>query len=190
MLIRPHGDDAGDATGYDVMKKLLSLRPLPDAVFCHNDPTALGAMKAILDAGLKIPEDIAIVGCGNVKYSDCLRVPLTTIDQDCEAIGERAPSSPSLLDSKTLPRPKTILLSQGSSCATLPAVNLHIRARRPRVWNSRLLPSWNARCRRLVTAVRMDRQSSRSRPPPAIREGLRGLRRIVTVWITSRSRNQ
>ena len=42
-----------------------------------------------------------------------------------------------------------------------------------------------------VTAVRMDRQSSRSRlPPPAIREGLRGRRRIVTVWITSRSRNQ
>jgi acyl-CoA thioesterase FadM len=41
-----------------------------------------------------------------------------------------------------------------------------------------------------VTAVRMDRQSSRSRPPPAIREGLRELRRIVTVWITSKSRNQ
>jgi LacI family transcriptional regulator len=110
-LIRPHGDGAGDATGYDVMKKLLSLRPIPDAVFCHNDPTALGAMKAILDAGLKIPEDIAIMGCGNVKYSDCLRVPLTTIDQDCEAIGERAARlALKLLDSKTLPRPKTIIL--------------------------------------------------------------------------------
>jgi LacI family transcriptional regulator, galactose operon repressor len=111
VLIRPHGDDAGDATGYDVMKKLLSLRPLPDAVFCHNDPTALGAMKAILDTGLKIPEDIAIVGCGNVRYSDCLRVPLTTIDQDCEAIGERAAKlALNLLDSKTPPKPKTILL--------------------------------------------------------------------------------
>jgi LacI family transcriptional regulator len=111
VLIRPHGDDAGDATGYDVMKKLLSIRPLPDAVFCHNDPTALGAMKAILDTGLKIPEDIAIVGCGNVKYSDCLRVPLTTIDQDCEAIGERAAKlALNLMDSKTPPKPKTILL--------------------------------------------------------------------------------
>jgi LacI family transcriptional regulator len=93
------------------MKKLLSLRPLPDAVFCHNDPTALGAMKAILDAGLKIPEDIAIMGCGNVKYSDCLLVPLTTIDQDCEAIGERAAKlALKLLDSKTPPKPKTVLL--------------------------------------------------------------------------------
>lgn len=111
VLTRPHGDDAGDTTGYDVMKKLLSLRPLPDAVFCHNDPTALGAMKAILDAGLKIPEDIAIVGCGNVRYSDCLRVPLTTIDQDCQAIGERAARlALNLLESKTPPQPETILL--------------------------------------------------------------------------------
>jgi LacI family transcriptional regulator len=111
VLTRPHGDDAGDATGYDVMKKLLSLRPLPDAVFCHNDPTALGAMKAILDAGLKIPEDIAIMGCGNVRYSDCLRVPLTTIDQNCEAIGKRAAKlALNMLNFKTSPKPKTILL--------------------------------------------------------------------------------
>jgi LacI family transcriptional regulator len=93
------------------MKKLLSLRPLPDAVFCHNDPTALGAMKAILDAGLKIPEDIAIMGCGNVRYSDCLRVPLTTIDQNCEAIGKRAAKlALNMLNFKTSPKPKTILL--------------------------------------------------------------------------------
>jgi LacI family transcriptional regulator len=111
VINRPHGDDAGDKTGYDAMNKLLSLKQLPDAVFCHNDPTALGAMKAILDAGLKIPDDIAIIGCGNVKYSDCLRVPLSTIDQSCEAMGERAAMlALSLLKSKTPPQPETILL--------------------------------------------------------------------------------
>jgi LacI family transcriptional regulator len=111
VLTRPHGDNAGDATGYDVMKKLLSLRQLPDAVFCHNDPTALGAMKAILDAGLNIPEDIAIMGCGNVKYSECLRVPLTTIDQGCDAIGEHAAKLAfSLLASETPPHPRSILV--------------------------------------------------------------------------------
>ena len=111
VLIRPHGDDAGDATGYVAMKKLLSLSLLPDGVFCHNDPTALGAMKAILEAGLEIPEDIAILGCGNVRYSDCLRVPLTTIDQDCEVMGEHAAKlALSLLESKTPPQPKTILV--------------------------------------------------------------------------------
>ncbi len=68
-------------------------------------------MKAILDARLKIPEDIAIIGCGNVRYSDCLRVPLSTIDQDCKAMGERAARlALSLLESKTPPQPKTILL--------------------------------------------------------------------------------
>jgi LacI family transcriptional regulator len=111
VIIRPHGDDAGDVTGYDAMKTLLGLRPLPDAVFCHNDPTALGAMNAILEAGLKIPADIAIMGCGNVRYSDSLRVPLTTIDQDCEAMGERAARlALSLLESKTPPQPQSILI--------------------------------------------------------------------------------
>ena len=111
VLARPHGDDAGDTTGYEVMKRLLNLRPLPDAVFCHNDPTALGAMKAILDAGLRIPEDISIIGCGNVMYSDCLRVPLTTIDQDCKAIGESAARlALNLLKSKTTPQPETIVI--------------------------------------------------------------------------------
>lgn len=111
IINRPHGDVAGDATGYDVMKKLLSLRPLPDAVFCHNDPTALGAMRAILEAGLRIPEDMAIIGCGNAKYSDFLRVPLTTIDQDCEGIGESAARlALSLLESEMPRQAQTILL--------------------------------------------------------------------------------
>jgi LacI family transcriptional regulator len=111
VIIRPHGDDAGDVTGYKAMKALLTLRALPDAVFCHNDPTALGAMRAILEAGLKIPEDIAIIGCGNVKYSDCLRVPLSTIDQDCEAMGEHAAKlALSLIGSKLPLQPTTIMV--------------------------------------------------------------------------------
>jgi LacI family transcriptional regulator len=72
-----HGDD----TGYEAMRRLLRLRPLPDAVFCYNDPVAIGAMKAILEAGLELPQDISVVGAGNVHYSDVLAVPLTTIDQ-------------------------------------------------------------------------------------------------------------
>lgn len=109
VVIRPHGDD--DATGYAAMKELLGLRPIPDAVFCHNDPTAIGAIKAILDAGMRIPEDIAIIGCGNLRYSDNLRVPLSTIDQDSAAIGDRAGKlALTLLESKTPLRPETILL--------------------------------------------------------------------------------
>ena len=84
--------DAGfqDHTGYEAMKQLLQVNPLPDGVFCYNDPVAIGAMKALLEAGLRVPEDVAVVGAGNVHYSDALAVPLTTIDQKTREIGARA----------------------------------------------------------------------------------------------------
>jgi LacI family transcriptional regulator len=97
--------------GYDMMRKLLKLTPSPDGVFCHNDPIAFGAMKATLDAGLRIPDDVAMIGCGNVRHSDRLRVPLSTIDQNSAAIGERAAKlALTLMESKTPLRPETILL--------------------------------------------------------------------------------
>jgi LacI family transcriptional regulator len=48
VVRREHGDDAGDRSGYSAMKRLLELKPRPDGVFCYNDPTAMGAMKAVL----------------------------------------------------------------------------------------------------------------------------------------------
>ncbi|MGH9693614.1 MAG: substrate-binding domain-containing protein, partial [Bryobacteraceae bacterium] len=69
---------------------LLRLKPRPDGVFCYNDPTAMGAMTAILEDGLRIPEDVAIIGCGNVHYASVLRVPLSSIDQRCELLGADA----------------------------------------------------------------------------------------------------
>ena len=80
----------GDSTGYDAMLQLLKTHPQPDGVFCYNDPVAAGAIKAALELGLRVPEDIAIVGAGNVHYSDLLRVPLSTVDQSSTLIGERA----------------------------------------------------------------------------------------------------
>jgi LacI family transcriptional regulator len=109
--MREHGDDAGDDSGYRAMKRLLALSPPPDGVFCYNDPTAMGAMKAVLEAGLRIPEDVAIAGCGNVAYADFLRVPLTSVDQQSTAIGERtARMALALLEGGTSSRTKTILL--------------------------------------------------------------------------------
>lgn len=79
-----------DGSGYEGMKKLLALRRRPDGVFCYNDPVAAGAIKAILEAGLTVPGDIAVIGAGNVHYSDLLRVPLSTVDQSSSVIGETA----------------------------------------------------------------------------------------------------
>jgi LacI family transcriptional regulator len=84
------GDHRGEKGGYEAARRLLSAKPLPDGVFCFNDPSALGAMRAILDAGFRIPEDLAVVGCGNLSYSDFLRVSLSSIDQGSESIGRGA----------------------------------------------------------------------------------------------------
>lgn len=106
-----HGDDAGDATGYNSMKQLLQLKPRPDGVFCCNDPIAMGALRAILDAGLQIPKDIAVVGCGNVHYDDLLKVPLTSIDQDSNGLGTSAAKlALSIIKQKSKSTPRNVLL--------------------------------------------------------------------------------
>jgi LacI family transcriptional regulator len=100
-----------DATGYQGMRKLLELNPLPDGIFCYNDPIAIGAMKAILEAGLRLPCDIAMVGAGNVNYSDALSVPLTSVDQGTCKIGKLAAELLlARIASKRPMRPKTILI--------------------------------------------------------------------------------
>jgi LacI family transcriptional regulator len=68
-----------ESDGYRAMKRMLTVRPRIDAVFAANDPAAIGAMKAIWEAGLRVPEDIAIVGVGDIALVDLLRVPLTTV---------------------------------------------------------------------------------------------------------------
>jgi LacI family transcriptional regulator len=101
-----------DKTGYKAMRKLLRTDPLPDGVFCYNDPVAIGAMNAIRDVGLRIPQDIAVVGAGNVHYSDVLAVPLSTIDQATSEIGRR--SAELLLEqiaSKNKLRPRKIWIA-------------------------------------------------------------------------------
>jgi LacI family transcriptional regulator len=102
------GDHRGEKGGYEAAKQLLVAETRPDGLFCFNDPSALGAMRAILEAGLRIPEDVAVVGCGNLSYSDFLRVPLSSVDQGSESIGRRAADlALKIARRKTESRPKT-----------------------------------------------------------------------------------
>jgi LacI family transcriptional regulator len=68
-----------EGDGYRAMKRLLAVQPPIDAVFAANDPAAIGAMKAIWEAGRRVPDDIAVVGVGDIALGDMLRVPLTTV---------------------------------------------------------------------------------------------------------------
>lgn len=95
------------------MRQMLSLEQPPDGVFTYNDPMAIGAIEAILDAGLRVPEDVAVIGAGNLYYDGKLRIPLSSIDQRTEEIGERAARlTLSLLEPKARPRRKVIAVVQ------------------------------------------------------------------------------
>jgi LacI family transcriptional regulator len=75
-------------SGYKAMKGLLSLSDIPTAVFCSNDDMAVGAMKAIAEQGLKIPDDISLMGFDDNVFSPFLSPALTTIKRPIEEISK------------------------------------------------------------------------------------------------------
>jgi LacI family transcriptional regulator, galactose operon repressor len=76
--------------GYEAMQRLLKTAPEVTAVFAVNDPAAIGAMKACWEAGVRVPEDITIVGAGDIAHGDMLRVPLTTVSWSRRDLGSTA----------------------------------------------------------------------------------------------------
>jgi LacI family transcriptional regulator len=103
-------DSDGETRGKQAMEEVLALRPRPDGVFCFNDTVAVGAMVRTIEAGLRIPKDMAIVGCGNFHYSSKLHVPLSSIDQKSREIGERTAKMIAALLEKPTARPRTVIL--------------------------------------------------------------------------------
>lgn len=98
--------------GYQAMLSLIEKNDLPEAIFCFNDPTALGALKAIKEAGLKCPDDIALVGFSETEVAQLVEPPLTSVLQPCFEMGEVATRL--LLDQINQtppPEPKTVSLS-------------------------------------------------------------------------------
>jgi len=76
--------------GKEAMQQLLVLNDPPTAVFASSDTMAFGAVKAIQEAGLRVPEDISIIGYDNVEWSDYITPRLTTVKQDVDKIGADA----------------------------------------------------------------------------------------------------
>lgn len=76
------------ASGYEMMKDVLSQPIRPTAVFAASDSIAIGAMKAISEQGLSIPKDISIIGFNNDEISSYLTPPLTTIHAPAYDMGQ------------------------------------------------------------------------------------------------------
>ena len=76
--------------GYDSLDFLLKHNLLPDAIFSVNDPVAIGAFQRMKEAGLNIPDDIALVGFSNNKIASLIDPQLTTVDQPSFEMGKKA----------------------------------------------------------------------------------------------------
>jgi len=77
-------------SGYAAMMQILDLQDRPTAVFVAGDHLALGAMRAARERGLRIPNDLSIVGFDNIELSQYITPALTTIAQDTALMGSKA----------------------------------------------------------------------------------------------------
>lgn len=76
--------------GFKAAQKILNERVLPTAIICSNDLTAIGAMKAFKTNGIKVPEDISVIGLDNIKMTEIVSPTLTTIGLERYKIGKVA----------------------------------------------------------------------------------------------------
>ena len=84
------GDSFLEDSGYRAAKRLLRSRPRPTALFALGNLIALGALRAIAEAGFRIPADISLIAFDDHPYAEHLASPVTTVAQDADALGRLA----------------------------------------------------------------------------------------------------
>ncbi len=88
--------DLTERSNRSLTEDLMHLEEPPDAIFALNDPVAIDVMKALKEKGIRIPEEMALVGFTNMPFSDALDPSLTTVDQPAYEMGRLAANN--LLD--------------------------------------------------------------------------------------------
>jgi DNA-binding LacI/PurR family transcriptional regulator len=88
--LRLRGEIHDFSSGYEIGERFSTMKDRPEAMFVYNDLSALGFMQAVLERGLKVPNDVAIVGFDDIDRSSIAPVPLTTIRQSAQQIGAAA----------------------------------------------------------------------------------------------------
>lgn len=111
LSLQPSPVSGNPRKGYEQMQRLLALPEPPTAVFVVSDRAAFGAMDAIKDAGLRIPDDISVVGIDDVRDSAYSTPPLTTFSVPKYDLGKTAVLIlHDLTNEKDVPPCKTVLL--------------------------------------------------------------------------------
>jgi LacI family transcriptional regulator len=89
-LLSVRSSDYRVDAGASVVEHILGAASLPTVIFCGSDLIAMGVMSALEEAGVRVPEDISIVGIDNISFAPLSRPPLTTINVPREKLGETA----------------------------------------------------------------------------------------------------
>lgn len=100
------------AISYAAIREFLSDSPVFDAVFASDDDSAIGALKALNEAGWRVPEDIALVGFDDMHLSSYLTPPLTTVRAPTEQVGRVATQQLFRILDNTIPEQATLLPTQ------------------------------------------------------------------------------
>ena len=77
-------------TGRDMIETLLNLHPRPTALFASNDSMAFGALRGLHEAGIAVPDDMALVGFDDIPTAAYVTPPLTTVHAPTQELGEQA----------------------------------------------------------------------------------------------------
>jgi LacI family transcriptional regulator len=83
-------DTMTPTAGQQAARRLLDLAPAPSAVFCANDLLAIGLINELLRCGVKVPEEIAVIGYDDIELAATAAVPLTTVRQPRHELGRAA----------------------------------------------------------------------------------------------------
>ena len=82
--------DVSYASSYDAIKKVIADGKKFDGIFCYNDMMALGALQALKDSGISVPEKCKVVGFDDITLSEICDPPITTIQQDTDMFGKKS----------------------------------------------------------------------------------------------------
>jgi DNA-binding LacI/PurR family transcriptional regulator len=90
LTIQLEGDDPTPRLGYPFARQLLRRKEPFTALFAYNDISAIGSIAAFQEAGLRVPEDISVVGFDDIQGAAYINPPLTTVRQPLQEMGEIA----------------------------------------------------------------------------------------------------
>ena len=111
LVIQLEDPEPGPGPGHEVTRQLLKTQRPFTAIFAFNDVTAIGAILALREAGLRVPRDISVLGFDDVLIASTNSPPLTTIHQPLRAMGQAAATTLLGLIRDEIPRPHPTVIT-------------------------------------------------------------------------------